>query len=128
MASGGSECHGAVTLRCQELRELRPLPRGSGIVNHADPIIVLVQLGLGLTGGWDMLVLKGRNAVASRAVVPKIRLAGLERAARHAGEAFAYEELSGHPDAREVEAAQLRRLWWVAAAIALVGLVMLALR
>ncbi len=66
--------------------------------------------------------------MASRTVVPKIRLAGLERAARHAGEAFAYEELSGFPSAREAEAAQLRRLWWIAAAIALVGLVILALR
>lgn len=64
--------------------------------------------------------------MASRTVVPKIRLAGLERAARHAGEAFAYEELSAFPDARE--AAQLRRLWWAAAAIALAGLVILALR
>ena len=91
-------------------------------------MLAIVRRGLGLVGCLDMLVLNGRNAVASRAVVPKIRLAGLERAARHAGEAFAYEELSGHPDAREVEAAQLRRLWWVAAAIALVGLVMLALR
>lgn len=66
--------------------------------------------------------------MASRTVVPKIRLAGLERAARHAGEAFAYEELSAFPDARDTEAAQLRRLWWAAAAIALVGLVILALR
>lgn len=66
--------------------------------------------------------------MVSRTVVPKIRLAGLERAARHAGEAFAYEELSVYPSARETEAAQLRRLWWVAAAIALVGLVVLALR
>ncbi|WP_332699760.1 hypothetical protein [Bosea sp. (in: a-proteobacteria)] len=66
--------------------------------------------------------------MASRTVVPKIRLAGLERAARHAGEAFAYEELSGFPSVREAEAAQLRRLWWIAAAIALVGLVILALR
>lgn len=66
--------------------------------------------------------------MASRTVVPKIRLAGLERAARHAGEAFAYEELPGLPDAGEAEAAQLRRLWWAAAVIALAGLVILALR
>ncbi|WP_332684808.1 hypothetical protein [Bosea sp. (in: a-proteobacteria)] len=66
--------------------------------------------------------------MASRTIVPKIRLARLERAARHAGEAFAHEELSGFPSAREAESAQLRRLWWGAAAIALVGLVILALR
>lgn len=81
-----------------------------------------------MVGGLDMLAFKGEDAVASRAVVPKIRLAGLERAARHAGEAFAYEELPAFPDARDAEAAQLRRLWWGAAAIALAGLVILALR
>ncbi len=91
-------------------------------------MLAIVRRGLGLVGGLDMLVLKGRIAVASRAVVPKIRLAGLERAARHAGEAFAYEELSGHPETRDAESAQLRRLWWLAAAVALVGLVALALR
>lgn len=87
-----------------------------------------IRLGLGLDVGLAMLCVKGRAAVVSRTVVPRIRLAGLERAARHAGEAFAYEELSGFPSAREAEAAQLRRLWWIAAAVALAGLVVLALR
>jgi len=66
--------------------------------------------------------------VASRSVVPKMRLAGLERAARYAGEAFAYEELPSYPTARDAEAAQMRRLWWIAAAVALAGLVIIAIR
>lgn len=66
--------------------------------------------------------------MASRSAVPKIRLAGLERAARCAGEAFAYEELSGYTTAQDAETAQLRRLWWIAASVALIGLVLIALR
>ncbi|MGX1788792.1 hypothetical protein ACWIGM_18740 [Bosea sp. NPDC055332] len=66
--------------------------------------------------------------MASRSAVPKIRIAGLERAARFAGESFAYEELSGFETRHDVEAAQLRRLWWGAAIVALLGLVVVALR
>lgn len=65
--------------------------------------------------------------MASRSAVPKIRLAGLERAARFAGESFAYEDLPGIP-ARGAEATQLRRLWWLAAGIALAGLALVTLR
>lgn len=70
----------------------------------------------------------GEGIVASRSAVRKIRLAGLERAARFAGESFAYEELSGLAGRREAEAAQVRRLWWLATAAALAGLVLVALR
>jgi hypothetical protein len=66
--------------------------------------------------------------VASRSAVPKIRLAGLERAARCAGESFAYEELSSYGTAQDAEAAQLRRLWWIAASVAVIGLALIALR
>jgi len=66
--------------------------------------------------------------VASRSAVPKIRIAGLERAARFAGESFAYEELSGFETRQDAEAAQLRRLWWAAAIVALIGLAIVALR
>lgn len=66
--------------------------------------------------------------MASRSAVLKIRLAGLERAARCAGESFAYEELPGYGAAQDVEAAQLRRLWWVAASVAVIGLALIALR
>ncbi|MBR3192496.1 hypothetical protein [Bosea sp. (in: a-proteobacteria)] len=48
--------------------------------------------------------------MASRSAVPKIRITGLERAARFAGEAFAYEELSGPETRHDAESAQLRRL------------------
>lgn len=66
--------------------------------------------------------------MASRSAVPRIRLAGLERAARFAGESFAYEELSGFERRQDAETAQLRRLWWVAAVVAVIGLAIVALR
>lgn len=66
--------------------------------------------------------------MVSRSAVPKIRIAGLERAARFAGESFAYEELSGLEPRQEAESAQLRRLWWAAATVALIGLALVALR
>ncbi|WP_186421223.1 hypothetical protein [Bosea sp. CS1GBMeth4] len=65
--------------------------------------------------------------MASRSAVPKIRLAGLERAARFAGESFAYEELAGG-GRQDAETAQLRRLWWIAAIVAVIGLAVVALR
>jgi len=66
--------------------------------------------------------------VASRSAVPKIRIAGLERAARFAGESFAYEELSGFETRQDAQTAQSRRLWWAAAIVALIGLAIVALR
>lgn len=66
--------------------------------------------------------------MASRSAVPKIRLAGLERAARFAGRSFAYEEFSGFETPPDVESAQLRRLWWIAAIVAVIGLAIVALR
>ncbi len=66
--------------------------------------------------------------MVSRSAVPKIRSAGLERAARFAGEAFAYEELSGLETRQDAESAQLRWLWWGAAIVALIGLALVALR
>ncbi|MEN5083523.1 hypothetical protein ABE438_13655 [Bosea sp. TWI1241] len=62
--------------------------------------------------------------MASRSVsVPKTRVAGLERAARCAGESFAYEETPAQADL-----SQMHRLWWLAAVVALVGLMVLAAR
>lgn len=66
--------------------------------------------------------------MASRSAVPNIRIVGLERAARFAGEAFAYEELSSAETRHDAESAQLRRLWWGAAIVALIGLAIVALR
>lgn len=66
--------------------------------------------------------------MASRSAVPKIRIAGLERAARFAGESFAYEELSGFERRHDAETVQLRRLWWAAAIVAVIGLAVVALR
>ncbi|CAN7216489.1 hypothetical protein LJR090_000861 [Bosea sp. LjRoot90] len=66
--------------------------------------------------------------MASRSAVPKMRIAGLERAARFAGESFAYEELPGLGPQQDPETAQMRRLWWAAAVVALIGLAVVALR
>lgn len=65
------------------------------------------------------------KAVVSRSGVAKVGVAKLERAARYAGESFAYEELPGASRLGETGAA---RLWWLAAALALIGLVVLSLR
>lgn len=66
--------------------------------------------------------------MASRSAVPKVCIAGLERAARFAGESFAYEEYSGLEARQDAETAQLRRLWWGAAIVALIGLALVAMR
>lgn len=60
--------------------------------------------------------------MVSRSGVPKMRLAGLERAARYAGESFAYEDLPAAPES------QVGRLWWIAAIVAFAALVTLGLR
>lgn len=65
--------------------------------------------------------------MTSHAPVPRVKLAGLERTARLAGEAFAYEDLAVLPNPR-YGTSQSRRLWWLVAAIALAGLTALALR
>jgi len=71
---------------------------------------------------------QGGLVVASGVLVPSMRVAGLERAARLAGEAFAYEELSGSEMRRGAEFAQSHRLWWAVALVALIGLTVVALR
>lgn len=63
--------------------------------------------------------------MVSRSGVAKVGVARLERAARYAGESFAYEELSSGSRLGEGGAT---RLWWLAAALALAGLVILGLR
>lgn len=65
--------------------------------------------------------------MTSHSPVPRVKLAGLERAARLAGEAFAHEDMAGLPNPR-LGMSQSRRLWWLVAAIALTGLIALALR
>lgn len=60
--------------------------------------------------------------------VPRVKLVGLERAARLAGEAFAHEDMASLSGPRIGGAIQSRRLWWLVAAAALIGLVALALR
>ena len=107
--------------------EPRPPFAGSAAVNGGG-LIIVTRIGdwsrprIRLSWNW------GEGHVASRSAVPKIRIAGLERAARFAGESFAYEELSGFEARHDAETAQLRRLWWLAAGVALAGLALVALR
>lgn len=58
--------------------------------------------------------------------VPRVKLVGLERAARLAGEVFAHEDMASL--SRRRFTGQSRRLWWLVAAAALIGLAALALR
>lgn len=66
--------------------------------------------------------------MTSQSPVPRVKLVGLERAARLAGEAFAHEDMAGLASSRLGGMSQSRRLWWLVAAIALIGFVALALR
>ena len=67
--------------------------------------------------------------MASRQSVPGIRLAGLERAARLAGESFGHEDLAPLPGMPFAGFQSSRWLWWLAAALAATaGLAALSLR
>ena len=67
---------------------------------------------------------EGEKAVASRQSVPVAGIAGLQRAARLAGESFGHEDVIGRPlSASDPHAS--RWLWWLAAAAASAGLAVL---
>jgi hypothetical protein len=57
-----------------------------------------------------------------------MKLAGLERAARLAGESFGHEDMPAFSGPVFGAPSHSRRLWWFAAAIALIGFAVLALR
>ncbi len=64
---------------------------------------------------------KGEKAVASRQSVPVAGIAGLQRAARLAGESFGHEDVIGTPlPTTDLHAS--RWLWWLAAIAASAGL------
>jgi len=71
-----------------------------------------------------MIGLQGEKAVASRQTVPVAGIAGLQRAARLAGESFGHEDVIGQPLANADSHAS-RWLWWLAAVAASAGLVVL---
>ncbi|KFC68907.1 hypothetical protein FG93_03529 [Bosea sp. LC85] len=66
--------------------------------------------------------------MVARSSVPGVKMAGLERTARLAGEAFGYEDMAFLARSRATDIGQSRKLWWLAASIAVIGLVALALR
>ena len=53
----------------------------------------------------------GESAVVSRPSVISVRLAGLERVQRFAGESFGHEELSGLPELGSRGSLQARLFW-----------------
>jgi hypothetical protein len=71
---------------------------------------------------------QGESVVALRSSLPGIRVAGLERTARLAGEAFGHEEL-GRLDAMNPAATSPGRwLWGIVALFSIAGLSLLGLR
>lgn len=62
--------------------------------------------------------------MASRQSVPVAGIAGLQRAARLAGESFGHEDVIG-TSSTTLEASSSRWLWWFAAVAASAGLVVL---
>ncbi len=83
--------------------------------------------GLGGAPPPAMIAKSGEGIVASGALIPRGRVAGLERAARLAGEAFGHEEHAPLPRFRP--AAFRGSLSWCAIAFAaIVGLAVLSLR
>lgn len=67
---------------------------------------------------------EGGKAVASRQSVPVAGIAGLQRAARLAGESFGHEDVIGAPLAA-TDPQSSRWLWWLAAVAASAGLAVL---
>ncbi len=63
----------------------------------------------------------GEKAVASRQSVPVAGIAGLQRAARLAGESFGHEDVIGAP-LTAADPHGSRWLWWLAAVAASAGL------
>ena len=85
--------------------------------------------GLGGAPPAAMIVEKmGEGVVASSAFVPSMRVAGLERASRFAGEAFGYEEAAPLLHRRDRALFPNGVLWLLAAVVAVIGLAALSLR
>lgn len=66
--------------------------------------------------------------MALRSSVPGIRVAGLERTARLAGESFGHEELGRLDQLRLVPTQSARWLWGIVVLMSVIGLSLLALR
>jgi len=67
------------------------------------------------------MVVSRESVVVSRQSVASVRLAGLERAQRFAGESFGHEELSGLPELGFRGSLQARLFWAFAGCAALVA-------
>ena len=88
----------------------------------------------GMAGRLSVLALhalglpQGESVVALRSSVPGIRVGGLERTARLAGESFGYEELGRLDQLRLAQTPSTRRVWGLVALLSVIGLSLLALR
>jgi hypothetical protein len=71
---------------------------------------------------------QGESVVALRSSVPRIRVAGLERTARLAGESFGHEELVRLDRMRPAATPPSRWLWGIVALLSIAGLSLLGLR
>ena len=104
-------------------------PNPSGRINAAERKLNATIEGLGGAPPAAMIAKKwGDNVVAYGAFVPSVRVAGLERAARLAGEAFGHEELAPVARRRDMAVLQSWAVWLLAAVVAIVGLAALSLR
>lgn len=68
---------------------------------------------------------EGEVIVVSRQSVPVTRMAGLQRAARMAGESFGYEDARMAAETPRADWLSSRGLWWLAAVAAGAGFVFL---
>ena len=104
-------------------------PTRSARINAAKQKIGTTIEGLGAAPPAAMILAKmGEGVVASSAFVPSMRLAGLERASRFAGEAFGHEEAAPIPPRRDRALFPSWALWLLAAGVAVIGLAALSLR
>jgi hypothetical protein len=105
-------------------------PIRSARINPADRRLDSTIEGLGVTAPPAMIAKKwGEGIVASGAFVPSVRVAGLERAARLAGESFGHEETGPAAPLDLAAFHPSRWLAWLAAGLAAVaGLLVLSTR
>lgn len=101
----------------------------SARINAAERRLHATIDGLGGAQPAAMIAEKwGETVVAYGAFVPNVRVAGLERAARLAGEAFGHEEPAPMSSRRGTVFLPSWTIWLAAALIAGIGLAALSLR
>ncbi len=104
-------------------------PSPSARINAAERRLHATIEGLGGASPAAMIAEKwGDNVVAYGALVPSVRVAGLERAARLAGEAFGHEEAAPLSRRHGMTVVPSWIAWLLAALVAVIGLAALSPR